>query len=88
MKHRLGKYGMTLDQYNSMLEEQDNTCPLCERTFSDLLPTNIDHCHDQGHVREILCQDCNKGLGWFRDNPESLRRAADYLMQHRKEEAS
>jgi len=39
----------------------------------------IDHCHDSGRVRGILCKDCNLVLGWMKDTPARLRALADYL---------
>jgi hypothetical protein len=39
----------------------------------------IDHCHDTLKIRGLLCNNCNNGLGRFKDNPDSLRKAADYL---------
>lgn len=74
------KYGISPDDYHGMLERQGGCCALCGvsecpsgRRFA------VDHCHDTGVVRGILCYDCNTGLGKFRDNIEVLRRAADYV---------
>jgi hypothetical protein len=39
----------------------------------------VDHCHTGGHVRGIICNECNRGLGYFRDSPNALRNAASYL---------
>jgi hypothetical protein len=47
------------------------------------LRLNVDHCHVTGKVRGILCNSCNNGLGRFRDNPDLLLKAADYLQQAR-----
>lgn len=50
-------------------------CPICRR---DRVLVN-DHCHASGEQRERICGQCNSGLGMFRDDPEVMRRAADYL---------
>lgn len=82
----LRKYGMTLEDLDRMFLDQENKCAICTR---DLPPyggptgTHIDHCHSSGAVRQLLCPDCNQGLGAFRDESASLRRAADYIEKHR-----
>jgi hypothetical protein len=43
---------------------------------------HVDHCHQTGHVRALLCTGCNSGLGAFRDSPERLREAAAYIEHH------
>jgi hypothetical protein len=50
-------------------------CPICGRAD----PEHVDHSHDTGVVRGILCFNCNGGLGQFRDSPDTLRDAAGYL---------
>lgn len=77
------KYGITLDSYEEMLEKQDRKCYICgnEANYNGK-PLYVDHCHDSGKVRKLLCQHCNSGLGMFRDNPELLIKAADYVKEH------
>lgn len=69
------KYGITLDQYAAMLEAQNGLCALCEQRE----PKHIDHCHETGRVRGLLCPSCNTALGKFDDNPALLRKAMSYL---------
>lgn len=72
---RLRKYGLTEQQYEAIGEKQEWVCAIC----GDDEPTAVDHCHDSGVVRGLLCHLCNIGLGHFRDSPERLRSAATYL---------
>lgn len=74
------KYGVTQEHYESMLEEQQHCCAIC-KTHVDELPKRlyVDHCHETNQVRGLLCNDCNRGLGCFRDNIQSILDAAKYL---------
>lgn len=76
---RIQKYGLTLAQYEGLIEEQDGACLIC--AFKPELPDdlNIDHNHDTGEVRGLLCRACNHGLGVFQDSPALLDAAAAYL---------
>lgn len=79
----LKKYGMTASQFDAMLASQDNRCAICRTDDPGNKPWAIDHCHDKGHVRGILCSFCNLALGLFKDNPANLRAATAYLEKHR-----
>lgn len=76
-------YGLTVEEYLKLLKDQQNKCYICgalegnpnKRLF-------VDHCHSSGKVRKLLCHHCNSGLGMFKDNPELLKKAADYLKEH------
>jgi hypothetical protein len=71
-------YGLTPAEYQAMRDRQ-NGCAICQCTVSPLV---VDHCHGAGRVRELLCDRCNVGLGKFRDSPDLLLRAADYIRKH------
>lgn len=71
----LWKYGITVDEYDAMFEAQNGQCAFCF-TSEDLC---IDHCHESGQVRWLLCRKCNSGLGMFNDDPELLVRAGTLL---------
>jgi hypothetical protein len=59
---------------------QGHVCKLCGRLQVGGKRLAVDHCHDDtGHIRDLLCNPCNAGMGGFRDNPAMLRKAADYL---------
>jgi len=75
------KYGMTLEDFETMIAKQGHLCAICSTDLSELNTKNvhIDHCHTNGHVRGILCRKCNVGLGFFMDNKENLRSAIEYL---------
>ena len=85
-KHQFAKmYGITLDDYAAMLKSQAGVCAICKCVEVALgkggrvKPLAVDHDHDTGKVRGLLCHSCNHGLGVMRDNPALLRAAADYL---------
>jgi hypothetical protein len=76
-------YRLTPEQVESMITEQGDVCWICRRLFGMDLRPQIDHCHESGAVRGILCGDCNTGLGRFKDNIELMTRAIEYLQTHR-----
>lgn len=71
------RYKMTPKEYDEMAEKQDNSCLICNRETLGKL--HIDHDHNTGKVRGLLCGSCNRGLGMFGDDPEILSRAIKYL---------
>lgn len=71
----LEKYGLNIDTYNKMFDEQGGKCKICDRGISLV----VDHCHNTGKIRGLLCNDCNVGLGTFKDNKELLLKAIGYL---------
>jgi hypothetical protein len=70
------KYGLEPEDVERMMKEQDGKCAICQAVLD---ATCIDHCHDTGMIRGLLCTYCNKGLGFFRDNVQSLAAAIVYL---------
>lgn len=76
-------YGITLADFNTMFISQNGKCKLCSRELSLVNNTPdravVDHCHSSGNIRGILCNECNRGLGYFRDNPEALANASLYI---------
>ena len=73
------QYGVSLYAVRRMTEELQNRCMICGAATK----LTIDHCHTKGAFRGLLCGDCNRALGLFHDNPDTLRRAADYLEMDR-----
>lgn len=72
-------YGITLAEKERLLAKQANACAICKRTEFGKRRPHTDHCHETGRVRGVLCANCNKVLGLFKDNPETFRTAAAYL---------
>ena len=78
--HEMQKYGLTPHAKQALLAKQHDACAICGYEFGQKLGDyHIDHCHTTGNVRGILCDLCNRGLGFFRDKPDFLREAARYL---------
>lgn len=69
------RYGLTLVQYNEMCLKQEQKCKICgiEQKL------HVDHDHLTGKIRGLLCNGCNRGLGFFSDNMAALEKAAQYL---------
>lgn len=86
---RQRKYGLTSDDYAIMLVAQDYQCAICGNEFPDGKEANgrplaIDHDWATGKVRGLLCGNCNRGLGCFKDNQEALQSAIAYLDKHKE----
>ena len=71
------QYGMTAEEYIAKLEAQEGKCQICGEYKGDKLV--VDHCHDTGLIRGLLCRFCNLALGQFKDKKENLLNAAMYL---------
>jgi len=79
--HRRQLYGLTPEQYGEMIRSQNGKCGVCAVPFTKT--PHVDHDHSTGAVRELLCTGCNRGLGLFKDSPERMRAAIEYLEKHR-----
>lgn len=76
----LKEYGISLADYIAMREGQGGVCAICQKKCPKNGDTlSVDHDHDTGYVRGLLCNTCNNALGRFKDDPELLRRALSYL---------
>ncbi len=74
------RFGITLDEYHALLDQQGGECLICFAHLSVMgHRLAVDHCHKTGRIRGLLCKSCNVGIGNFDDCPERLRRAAAYL---------
>lgn len=69
-------HGLTVDDYERMVAAQAGCCLICGDVPARLY---VDHDHDTGAIRGLLCNLCNRAIGQLRDDPAILRRAADYI---------
>lgn len=76
--YHLRRYGMSIDDYKDLLKKQDEACAIC-RTPAQDRRLAVDHDHATGEVRGLLCNNCNGGLGQFKDNLDNLLAAVRYL---------
>ena len=88
IRHRFKSFGVTQEDFEGMLEGQDGKCALCLISMDDYSKISqnnrvfsVDHCHSTGKIRGLLCDKCNRGLGFFKDDIEALKRAIEYLKQ-------
>lgn len=79
IKHR---HAMSAEEYFGMVERQENLCAVCGS-----MPGNkalaVDHDHATNKTRELLCTSCNFGLGWFKDNVNTMQKAIEYIRKHK-----
>jgi len=86
----MSMYGLTIQDYENMLKAQNRCCAICgtdnplgegnhsKRSYFSFC---VDHCHTTGKVRGLLCNPCNRGLGFFKDSVEFLLKAGEYLIE-------
>jgi hypothetical protein len=72
-------YGITIEDYNKMLLEQNNKCKICNKPDVQNKQLSIDHCHFTGKVRGLLCTRCNTTIGLFEDDIDLMMKAINYL---------
>ena len=78
-------YGITVEDYNRMLEEQNHCCGCCGKHESEFKRRlHVDHDHTTNQVRGLLCTKCNPGIGYFDDSIEILEMAIAYLKKTKK----
>jgi hypothetical protein len=79
-------YGITQQDYDKMLLEQNNQCAICGTTEPKGRHTSnyfvVDHCHNSGKVRKLLCHNCNTALGLVGDNISTIEEMIKYLQKH------
>ena len=81
---RKRKLGISEDKLDELSLKQNGKCAICGRKQPETgshryKSLAVDHCHETGKIRGLLCNNCNRALGLFQDSPELLCRAAEYL---------
>lgn len=72
--------GATVEQYNQMFTDQNGNCAICNNNQSQFpIRLAVDHCHNTGKIRGLLCMLCNTALGRFNDDAEMILKAYNYL---------
>lgn len=90
-RHLKAKFGITLEKYERMFEEQDGLCAICGQPEIIFHPQgtpwllSVDHSHETGQVRALLCNACNQGIGWFERDMDMSLKFIEYLEKHAKE---
>ena len=79
-RHLRNKYGITPAEKQKMVEEQNGLCLICHKPLGTGKGVHIDHDHDTGRVRGVLCTNCNSALGLMKDDPGTLQNAIQYLL--------
>ena len=80
--HLRRKYGITVEQYEEMLASQGGCCAICRREPRPDISLHLDHDHQSGQLRGILCFRCNNALGDFDDDPTLIGAALAYLRSY------
>lgn len=80
-RYDLSKFGITPEEYDALSDQQGDACAICsgQNARAVFRRLAVDHSHANDTVRGLLCDRCNRAIGWFLDEPALLRLAADYL---------
>jgi hypothetical protein len=84
--HMQKLYGITIEEYDARLANQGGVCAICKTApvqihgrTGKVFNLSVDHCHETGQVRGILCNDCNRAIGLLGESVELLKSAIRYL---------
>ena len=83
-RDRFRNHGLSHEDWQKMWNNQDGKCAICGKSFSCPKDGYIDHNHETGKVRGLLCRNCNLGIGFLKDDPEITRKATKYLFEEVK----
>lgn len=83
-KHLINTYGITLQQRNDLLVNQQHKCDICGVDEINAVKGKlvVDHCHTTGKVRSLLCHNCNTLIGHCKESEDTLLKAIQYLRKH------
>jgi hypothetical protein len=78
------QYGIGMDEYYTLLEQQNYVCLICNTKHGekDKQRLHVDHCHETGKVRGLLCHNCNVVLGLSKENIDIFKKMISYLEEH------
>ena len=84
---RQRRFGITPERYSELLKSQNGTCAICKQPetatrLGKVKALAVDHCHQSGAVRGLLCADCNTGIGKLKENVDIFQSAIQYLEYH------
>jgi hypothetical protein len=84
----LKKYGLTLEQHAEMVKQQSGKCLICDTQPNPMLGNkkkglHVDHCHETGKIRGLLCHNCNCAIGLLNDDAGNVRRLLEYIEKHK-----
>ena len=87
-KHLKRKYGISVEEYERRLSEQNGRCKICNRTPEEVQDKTawrlaVDHCHTTGKVRGLLCRPCNTAIGQLQESADIIQKALEYVKEHK-----
>ena len=77
------RFKLTPEKFDKLLQDQQYSCAICKTQLSES-ELQVDHCHNSGKIRGLLCFSCNLSLGMFKDNIQLLYQAVEYLKASKK----
>jgi len=80
--HLKNLYGLSWESYQVLLKSQNKVCAICLSKNKSKRKLAVDHSHDNGNIRGLLCDKCNRGLGYFNDDISILKKVIKYLKKH------
>lgn len=85
-RNMINRYGIGLDQYQQMLEEQNHSCAICGKHETETSKGHlvVDHCHDSNKIRKLLCSTCNVALGMVYEDVDILYKMIDYIKEFKE----
>lgn len=83
-RHRKAMYGLSPQEFDRLYKECGGLCTICRELNDRRLLLEVDHDHESGVIRGLLCGPCNRAIGLFHDRPELLISALNYLLKYKK----